>query len=251
MENNKNSINLERFVFVLKRRLIWIVIIALLAGLAAGAVTKLLVKPEYISYATYYVQTTEQQTNTTQQQIAAAKSLVDTYIVFMRGNEFLEDVAASAAEQGVNYTYTQIRARMSASSVSGTEVFKVSISDNDPSTAYIIADAIANKAPAMIENVAGGKVSVIDRPKMPTAPNTTGTKRNAIIGAFLGAAVAFTAFFLSEMFDVTIYTEEDITEEFKYPVIGQIPTITPAQETEKRRSQKNGRDDKTEGDENR
>ena len=239
---NKNQINLEKFLFVIKRRIIWIVIIAITAGLAAGLVTKLLVKPEYVSYATFYVQSTEQQTNITQQQIAAAKSLVDTYIVFLRGNDFLEDVAKTAK---VDYSYSQIRARMTASAVNSTEVFKVSISDTDPKTAYMIATVLSNKAPAMIEGVSGGKVSIIDKPQMPTAPNSTGTKRNAVLGATLGAVVAFAAFFIKEILDVTIYTEEDITDTFKYPVIGTIPSITPLQSNEKRKGVKaqSGKDD--------
>ena len=233
---NRNQINLEKFLFVLKRRIVWIVIIALLAGLAAGIVTKILVKPEYVSYATFYVQSADrQQTNITQQQIAAAKSLVDTYIVFLRGNDFLEDVAKTAE---VDYTYSQIRARMTASAVNSTEVFKVSIADTDPKTAYMIATVLSNKAPALIEGISGGKVSVIDKPQMPTEPTSTGTKRNAVIGAALGAAVALAAFFIKEILDVTIYTEEDITESFKYPVIGTIPSITPPQTGDKKKGQK-------------
>ena len=240
---NKNQINLEKLFYVIKRRIIWIVIIALIAGLAAGLVTKLLVKPEYVSCATFYVKSAENQTNITQQQITAAKSLVDTYIVFLRGNDFLEDVAKTA---GVDYTYSQIRARMTATSVNSTEVFKVSISDTDPKTAYMIATVLSNKAPELIEGISGGKVSVIDKPQMPTAPNSTGTKRNAVLGAALGAAVAFAAFFVKEILDVTIYSEEDITETFKYPVIGTIPSITPLQEIEKRRGQRSSAKNKEE-----
>ena len=244
---NKNQINFEKFLFVIKRRIVWIIIIALVAGLAAGIVTKLLVKPEYVSYATFYVQSSEQQANNiTQQQIQAAKSLVDTYIVFLRGNDFLEDVAKTAE---VDYTYSQIRARMTASAVNSTEVFKVSISDNDPKTAYMIATVLSNKAPALIEGISGGKVSVIDKPQMPTSPNSTGTKRNAVLGAALGAVVAFGAFFVKEILDVTIYTEEDITESFEYPVIGTIPSITPLQESEKRKTPAKKKDGDTAGEE--
>ncbi len=235
MENNKNQINLEKFLYVIKRRLVWIVLIAVLAGVAAGVATKLLVKPEYVSYATYYVQTSEQQQDKTQQQIAAAKSLVDTYIVFFRGNDFLEEVAKEA---GVDYTYIQIRARMSASAVNGTEVFKVSISDTSAKTSYMISEVLANKAPAMIEKVSGGKVSVIDKPKMPTEPNSTGTKRNAVLAASLAGVIALAAFFIKELLDVTIYTEEDITDSFDYPVIGTIPTITSPSAEGKRKGQK-------------
>ncbi len=222
---NKNQISFERFLYVLKRRFIWILVIAILAAGAAGVATKILVKPEYVSYATFYVQPTEQQANATQQQIAAAKSLVDTYIVLLRGNEFLEKVAEEA---GIDYSYIDIRSRMTASSVGGTEVFKVSISDRDPVVAYKIAYTLSEMADEQIKEVQGGVLSRIDKPIPPTEPKSIGLKRNVILAFLLGAVISFAAFFIREILDVTIYTEEDITEYFHYPVIGTIPSIVPS-----------------------
>ena len=241
----KNQINLEKFMYVLRRRLVWIILIAVLAGLAGGILTRLFVTPEYVSYATFYVQASQNQNQElNQQQINAAKSLVDTYILFIKGNDFLDEVIARAKsnhpELSLNYTYIDVRERMEASSVSKTEVFKVSISDPDPKKAYALMEALAEEdmAPRMISETSGGKVSVLDHPKLPTAPNSTGAKRNAILAAILFAVVSLVVFFLTELFDVTIYSEEDLTEVFEYPIIGTIPTITPQTQVPSKSSQK-------------
>ncbi|MBR0303965.1 MAG: hypothetical protein IJQ80_08950 [Clostridia bacterium] len=246
----KNQINLEKFLYVLRRRFVWILLIAITAGLAGGILTRLFVTPEYVSYATFYVQASSSQNQElNQQQINAAKSLVDTYIVFIKGNDFLDEVVARAQanhpEIKLNYNYIDVRERMSASSVSNTEVFKVSISDSDPKKAYALMEALTedDMAPRMISDTSGGKVSVVDHPKLPTAPNSTGARRNAILAAVLFSVVSLVIFFLTELFDVTIYSEEDITEIFDYPIIGTIPNISPQTPSAKTQKGDGGKDD--------
>ncbi len=229
---SSNQINFARFIGVLRRRIVWIVIIALLVGAVAGILTKVLVTPEYVSYSTFYVNATDTQNlHMTQSDISVAKSLVDTYIVILKSDTFLEGIAQSA---GLNYSPSRIRSGMTATSVEGTEVFRVTIADADAKNAYLIASALAEKAPSEIKRVVEcGNVSVVDPPKVATEPRSTGLRRNVIIGTAIGAVAAFTAFFLAEVLDVTIYTEEDITDTFNYPVIGTIPSILPSNSKQK------------------
>ena len=230
---NKNQIYFEKFIYVLRRRLIWVILAALFFGFAAGFATKMLVKPDYVAYTKFYVNASNNQ-NMTQSDLNVAKSLVDTYIEIIKSDTFLEEIAAAS---GVDYTPSEIRQRMSASSVSSTEIFKVSISDPDPKVAYQIVSAMAEKGPTEIERVVvGGKVSVVDRPKMPTVPNSIGVKRNVALGAFAGAIAVFAVFFIREVLDVTIYAEEDLTDNFDYPILGTIPTIVSENDKNKKYS---------------
>ncbi|MBQ7715361.1 MAG: hypothetical protein IJT70_05785 [Clostridia bacterium] len=229
---SSNQINLGKFLGVLRRRAIWIIIIALIAGTIAGALTMLLVTPQYVSYATFYVNANDSQNlHITQSDISVAKSLVDTYIVILKSDTFLESVSKSA---GLTYSPGRIRSGMRASAVEGTEVFRVTITDKDPKNAYLLASALAEKAPTEIKRVVEcGNVSIIDPPKVATKSNDIGLKKNVVIGLAAGAAVAFAIFFLIEVLDVTIYTEEDITDSFSYPVIGTIPSILSASSRQK------------------
>lgn len=228
---NKNQINIEKFVYVLRRRLVLLIFAALFFGFAAGFATKMLVKPDYTAHTKFYVNASNNQ-NMTQSDLNVAKSLVDTYIEIIKSDTYLEEIAAAA---GVDYSPSDIRERMSASSVGGTEIFKVSISDTDPKVAYQISSAMAEKGPTEIERVVvGGKVSVVDKPKMPTEPNSIGAKRNAVLGAAAGAIAVFAVFFIREVLDVTIYAEEDLTDNFEYPILGTIPTISAGNEKPKK-----------------
>lgn len=236
---NKNQINLEKFWYVLRRRIVIIIAAAIVLGLGAGFATKLLVKPDYVAAVKFYVNASPNKTELNQSDIYVAKSLVDTYIEIIKSDTFLEEIASVS---GVDYTPSEIRARMSASSVSGTEIFKVSIADKDFKKAYILASSIAERGPSEIERVVvGGKVSVVDRPKIPTVPNGTGATRNAIIGAVVGAIAVFIVFFVREILDVTIYAEEDLTDNFEYPIIGTIPTIVTESDVKGKKLSKTGK----------
>ncbi len=235
---SKNQINLEKFLYVLRRRIVWIVLIAIMLGTGSVVATKLLVTPEYVAHAKMYVNASDSQTHLTQSDISVAKSLVDTYIVILKSDTFLEEIASTA---GVDYTPAELRERMSAASVDGTEVFKVSISDTNPQKAYLIASAITEKGPQEIKRVVEcGTVSIVDRPKVPTVAEGTGVVRNGILGAAIGAVISLAVFFIKEVADVTIYTEEDLTENFKYPVIGTIPSITAQTDTKPKKTVKIG-----------
>jgi len=233
----KNLINLQRFLYVLRRRFVWIILIALILGLIAGVFTKLFVKPEYSAFTKFYVNASENQSHLTQSDMNVAKSLVDTYIEIVKSDTFLEEIAEVA---GVNYSPAKIRSIMEASSVGGTEIFKVTISDPDKKTAYLIASAMAEKGPQEIKRVVEcGSVNVVDKPKMPVQPSGIGLKRNVALGMLVGAAIVFSVFFVKEAFDVTVYSEDDLTENFDYPVIGTIPSIEISQDKQKK-SEKSG-----------
>lgn len=236
---NKNQINLETLWYVLRRRIVLIIAAGLILGLGAGLATKLFVKPDYVSSVKFYVNASTNQKSINQSDLNVAKSLVDTYIEIIKSDTFLEDIAKVS---GVEYDPSDIRRRMSASSVSGTEIFRVTIADKDYKTAYILASSIAEKGPTEIERVVvGGKVSVVDRPKMPTEPNSTGAARNAVLGGIAGAIAVFVVFLIREVLDVTIYAEEDLTDHFEFPIIGTIPNIVSENEVKGKKLSKTGK----------
>ena len=220
----RREINPEQFFGIVRKNLVWIFSIGILAAILMGVVSFLFIEPEYSSTAKLYVNTAKDQTTyITQADLTVAKSLVDTYIVIIESDSALEQVAEMA---GVDYTPKQIRKILKAASLDGTEAFSVTVTDPDPEVALNIANAIVEVAPKEIVRVVeAGSVKIIDAPKMAEEPNDTGLSRNVIIGFFAGAVISFISFFLAETLDVTIYDEEDLEGQFRYPIIGVIPAI--------------------------
>lgn len=227
----KREINPEQFFGIVRKNLVWIISIGVLAAVLLGILSFFLITPKYSSTAKFYVNTTQGMNNMTQSDLSVAKSLVNTYIVIIESDSALEQIAARA---GVDYTPAEIKKAMKTGSLKDTEAFYVTVTDPDPEVAHNLANAIVEIAPKEIERVViGGTVKIIDSPKFAAEPNDTGLKRNIVIGFFAGAIISFVAFFLVEILDVTIYDEEDLEGQFGYPIIGIIPVITPPEAAEK------------------
>lgn len=230
---NRREINPEQFFGIVRKRLVWIIAIGILAAILVGILSVFLITPKYSSTAKLYVNAKHatQENSITQAELTVAKSLVDTYIVIIQSDTTLEQVAQMA---GVKYTPKEIRKNLKAISLNDTEAFSVTVTDPDPEIALNIANAIVVVAPQEIVRVIeAGSVKIIDNPKLATEANDTGLSRNVIIGFFAGALISFVAFFLAEILDVTIYDEEDLEGQFNYPIIGIIPSITGIDGSEK------------------
>ena len=113
-----------------------------------------------------------------------------------------------------------------ASTYSGTEAFYVSVSSNSKKDAYELAKAFYEVIPEAIpEIIKAGDVSKMDPPVKPKKADSPSLVLNTAIGGVIGVALSFFAFFLIEVLDTTIYSEDDIKDKFGYPVVGVIPTI--------------------------
>lgn len=199
---------------------IWIIALATVVfGLAAFTVTEYMIAPKYEATISMYVNNkTEMATSLTTSDVAAAKSLVDTYITIIESNSVLNDVAANAKFE---CTPGQIKQMMSAKALNSTEVFEVSITTTSPEKSVEIANLLADLAPNKItEIVDGSSVKIIDRATMPIEPVSPSLSKNIAIACLLGFVLSCFTAVLRHMLDTTIYSEEDIKEFCKLPVLG-------------------------------
>lgn len=235
--NKEYKFSLESFFLVVRRRIVWVLLISIICAVATALIGKVLMVPKYSSTAKLYVNTAEGQTSyITQSDLTVAKSLVSTYIVIIESDTTLEQVAEKA---GVKYTPEQLRDRLVAGSISDTEAFFVTVTDEDPQIAKDIADAIVEVAPSEILRVVeAGSVKDIDQPKFATEPDENNLKVFTVISFIFAALVSFVIFFLVDVLDVTVYTEEDLTRMFNKPIIGIIPTIESTELDQKNKKKK-------------
>jgi len=198
----------------------WIILLAtILFGIAAFFITKFAIVPQYEATISMYVNNkTEATSSLTTSDVAAAKSLVDTYITIIESNSVLDDIVDNAS---FKCTPKQIKNEMSAKSLNGTEVFEVSIITDSPEKSVEIANLLAELAPSKIsEIVEGSSVKIIDLAKIPTEPVSPSMSKNVAIASLLGFILCSFIIVLIHMFDTTIYGEDDIKEFCALPVLG-------------------------------
>ncbi|MBQ8914608.1 MAG: hypothetical protein IJ046_00355 [Clostridia bacterium] len=229
MEINERQSSLQALLFVLKRRMIFIVAIALAVAAVFALVTIFLFDPVYSSTAKFYVNNTaDQMRSVSQQDLSASKSIAESSIVIVKNStQLLEKFIEMAGE---DCSAAWLRSNITAGTSSGTEAFYISVSSTSRDQAYELANAFYSVIPEAIPEIINkGDVSQMDPPKYPIYKDSPSITANTKIGGILGFAIAFLVFFLMEALDNTIYTEEDVKDKFGYPIIGVIPTIITEQ----------------------
>ncbi len=224
--NNMKELNLSELLSALLRKAWLIVICALLAGAVAFVYTANFITPLYRSRITVYVNNTNREevsNEVSSSSLSASQKLVNTYIRILQSEAVLTTVAEKI---GGGISSGAIRGQMSASALGETEVFEVSISNKDPKKAAEIANAIADVAPAKIEEIIeGSSTKIIDRAKPATAPYTPNKTRNATLGMVLGAVIAALVVVVQTLMDVRVKGEEDLAAISSAPVLGMIPDL--------------------------
>ena len=225
MEKNESQSSLQALLFVLRRRMVYIMAVGAAVALVFALITIFFITPIYSSTAKFYVNNTQDQmTSVSQQDLSASKTLAESSIVIVRNSsQLLETVIEKS---GVDCSAEYLKSNITAGTYSGTEAFYISVSSPSPEKAYKLAKAFYEVIPEAIPDIINkGDVSQMDPPHKPSEPDSPSVVLNTLIGFTIGFALCFLVIFLKEALDNTIYTEDDIRDKFGYPIVGVIPTI--------------------------
>lgn len=234
MEENKEiEIDFRKLFSMLKRKLVYIIIVTLIGATIAGCYTNFFITPKYTAVVKLYAWSNNESlmsanSNFTQTEISAAESLVNTYLEVIRSNNFLEEVAK---EVGNDMTAGRLMGMVSCAQIRDTIAFRVGVTSSDPEQARDIANVIAELCPSeMVRILKVGGVEVIDYAKTPSSPSSPNLEKNVLVGLGVGFAVSFLFFLIRELFDTSINDEEDLTRDFDIPIIGTVPKLVPVNE---------------------
>ena len=227
--NEEIEIDIQRLFSILWDKL-WVIMVAAVTGaLAMFLVTFFMITPKYESSAMFYVNNNslsvgDASFSISSSDITASKSLVDSYIVILQTRETLNDVMDYS---GVNYSYEDMQKMLSASAVNSTEIFEVVVTSTDPFEAERIATAIAYILPKRISSIIEGtSAKVVDAAVVAAKPSSPSYVVNTLTGFLLGFVMAVSILILRELFDITIRSEEDITQICKHPILAAVPDMT-------------------------
>ena len=225
-ETRELDIDLGRIFYMMRGKIVFILIITIFGSIMAGAITHFFIPPTYSATAKFYVQNSSDTVSTSSSintnELDAAEKLVNFCIYVIKTDTVMDKVAK---ELGLNSS-KELKSMISTTPVEDTMAFQVTVSSNDRNLSANIANAIAEIAPAEIVRIVnGGGVSVIDYAKVPTSPSAPNIKKNIVIGALAGFILSFAAFFLYEVFDTTITNTKDLERVFEIPILGTVPQL--------------------------
>ncbi|WHY72001.1 YveK family protein [Fictibacillus enclensis] len=222
----EETISLRDIYQTIRKRIVMIALIAVIAVAIAGVISYFVLTPVYQSSTQILVNQKKSKDVPEYNQVQTNLQMVNTYSVIMKSPAILSKVIDNL---NLDTTVEALNGKLTISSEQDTQVLNVAVQDEDPAMAVKIANNIASTFKEEVPNIMKiDNVSVLSKAELkdnpsPVKPNP---KMNMAIALVVGLMAGVGLAFLLEYMDNTLKTEQDIENYLGLPVLGTIPKIT-------------------------
>lgn len=214
------EIDLLELLFAFRRRILWIVLAAILGGGISFAGTRVLMTPMYESTTTMLVLTSET-TLSSLSELQLGTQLTNDYEILTKSRAVLETVIENL---NLNLGYEQLNNMVSISNPEDSRIMEITLTYPDPEESKTIVDEIASVTSEFIgDQMEGIPPKIIDQGEVPSGPSSPSVSRNTLWGILLGIVVSCGIITVITVMDDTIRTEEDIEYYLGIPTLASVP----------------------------
>lgn len=232
---NTSQITFEKIFETLKKRIWWILIIAVIVGCGAAVYGALFIKDTYTCKLVYRIGVPSEMTSG---EINQLDYQVKTSIQTLQTRRVMTKVVTEARIVTSNGT-PAVQEMMNATKFAGDETtgsFSISVSSTNPEVAHKMVLAfhklLTDDEYVVNELELKKMYPVVEPDGLPTSPsNGSRTAKYGALGALLGAVLAGVFFLLRAVMDVTIRSEKDLRECSALPILGTLPYYEGAVES--------------------
>jgi capsular polysaccharide biosynthesis protein len=226
MELQEETIDLREIFFILRKRIVLIVSVTLLAAIVSALLSYFVLTPVYQAETDLLVNKSQQtdKTDISQSDIQANLQLIDTYNVVIKSPRIMNIVASRINEQDVG----SLIASVNVSAVKNSQVISITVDNPDKQRAVLIANTVANTFKEevvkimKVDNVQILSEAKVDPKAGPVKPKPS---LNIAIAIVVGLMVSVGIAFLLEYLDNSIKNEQDVEKYLGMSVLGAVSTI--------------------------
>lgn len=211
---------------IIKKNIIFIVVISLVCAMGSFVVTKYVVKKTYTSSVKFHVNTVKGSTaHEDLNSYNYAEKLVATYIQMLDTSKFFNAVSD---ELNNEYSPEALKSMIKLTAVQDTEIFKADISNENPNEVKRIGDAVAVAAPSTIKYLLeeSAELDIVDEAQVPKSPASPNVTKNVLLFFFAGLVISFIIAFVRDYFDIKIKYDQEMTTIINLPVLAAIPEFS-------------------------
>ncbi|MDN4523941.1 YveK family protein [Fictibacillus fluitans] len=219
----EETISLKDIYQTIRKRMVLIALLAVVAVAIAGVVSYFVLTPVYESSTQILVNQKKSKDVPEYNQVQTNLQMVNTYSVIIKSPAILSKVIDNL---NLDTTVEALNNKLTINSEQDTQVLNVTIQDEDPAMAVKLANGVAetfkNEIPSImkVDNVSVLSKAVLKDNPAPVKPNA---KMNMAIALVVGLMAGVGLAFLLEYMDNTLKTEQDIENYLGLPVLGTIP----------------------------
>ena len=215
------TIDLKDLFDYYKSKLGVVILFVVLVGILGCLYGLFIQKPMYKS-STSIVLISEAKDNSqlTYNDVSVNQNLVSTYSEIVKSKRVLSQVINNL---NLNYTYGALSNNIEVSSVTGTQIIKITVTDENSKTAMKVANEIGKVFAKEIPELYNiSNVNILDTAEVASsAYNVNITKQSAIFllaGLVLGLGVVFVMYY----FDRSVKNASQIEDKLKLPVLATV-----------------------------
>ena len=158
----------------------------------------------------------------TQTDLTLNSKLVSTYSEIMKRKSVLNKVISNLGMSEKDMD--SIKKNVSVKAVSDTELIEITVKNEDPEKAALIANEIAKVfSEKVVEIYNISNIYVLDRAEANPVPSNINHAKDLVIFAFIGLVISVIVCLIANMLDTTIKTEEDVEKATGLMVLTSIP----------------------------
>lgn len=204
---------------------LWLIVgCGIITGIAGFLISFFLITPMYRSTTKVYILDRDTSNgNLTYSDVQLGSVLTKDYTQLIKDRTVLEEVLATF---GLNESYASLASRVEVEALSDTRIITITVEDENPEVAQVLADEIRRVAADHIKDVTAIEaVNVVEEANLPTGPSSPSVFKWTGIGALLGIFLCAMFVVIRFLMDDTIKTSEDVEKYLELSTLAMIPII--------------------------
>ena len=221
-EHDEMEIDLRELYYVLRKKIVAIILTGLIFAGAAGVYSYFIAEPVYQSTARLYI-TTQSTSVTSLADIQVGTVLTYDYVELIQSRTLVEEVIVNLGLEE-KASYGSIKSRLTVVNPEDTRILNISIEGPDPKENKALANEFAKVARHKISEVMKtDEPSLWETAVSKGAPIKPQKTKNIALGLIIGIFLASLIVIISHLMDDAIKTNEDAERHLDLMVLGTIP----------------------------
>lgn len=155
--------------------------------------------------------------------VSLNSKLVSTYSQLIKSKNVLREVISNMK---IDIEEENLKKDITVSAVEDTELIEITVRNEEPNNAMIIANEIAEVFTEKVKEIYNiNNVQIVDEAEVSSEPSNINHAKDVILFACIGIVIATIYVIIANMLDTTIKTAEDVETTYDIPVLVSIPMI--------------------------
>lgn len=219
---DNESIKLEEFIELIKKRWKFIVRITVIITMFTGIMSFFVIAPKYEASTKLFIgKENSQEQKYDSNDVQMYQKLLTTYAEIITTNDLVEK---AIVEDNLNLQSEDVLKDLVVTPRADTQILEIKYVSTDKAEAKEIVRKITDEfMKTSTELIPNGVVKIIENVRLPEKPVSPNKKSNIAIAFIIGLMISSALAFLLEFLDNTFKTKDQLEKIIGIPVIGIIP----------------------------